>query len=572
MSDKYYQEFIRRIEDEELSRSISNIKQTVASIWTNDVRIIKGYTGHGLEHSERIFGKLHEILWPDNAIELLSERELYILILGVILHDIGMQCDVKKYPEIKDIAINRFGASFLVTFSEGPASGYSIEEQKELRKNHHLLTAAWLDYIFSTVNPVLPTISLDSVPSDLREDLIDVCRFHSKLNIQNCPDKSDSQIHTRLIAALLRLGDELDIDRCRVDINTVKLFGYDVENSIYWYLHAYTVVNIQNHQITLKVPLNKKDYEKCAEFFKTKVIEDFIKKNSILTEIIRSNNINIGISSESAVVNKLYQKSLPPEICDYIETTANKNDSSIDTPSSSILRLYETAPKKSSITGSCYDCSESSQKECIENVLKYFCEVNKKALNLKKDIEAVIVVWTDKHIKRRTFYSYNKSKGAPLHNVRDYSFGVVGMLQEVMGNLDDNDKRADCILFYDHEKKPTECEYIIDFRAGDVEKREVEEQKWINKGTKAMLAISLFRQKGDIPQVFGALTFDFAETLKDKGSRQRESLFYSVRQCRDILIPLLVTEIKTDYKDQLLSLEKIEEEWISEDADREDNQ
>ena len=198
----------------------------------------------------------------------------------------------------------------------------------------------------------------------------------------------------------------------------------------------------------------------------------------------------------------------------------------------------------------------SSQKDCIESILQYFCDITENTLHLRTKIEAVIVVWTDKHIKRRTFYSCNKPKGAYPHNTRDYSFGVVGMLQEV---LKENDKLTDCILIYDHEKNPITCEYNFDSRTPDTEEREVEEQRWDNKGTKAMLAISLFRQNGDIPQVFGALTFDFAESIKDKGNKQKASLFYSVRRCRDILVPLLVTDIKTDYGDQLKLLEKEEE-------------
>lgn len=204
------------------------------------------------------------------------------------------------------------------------------------------------------------------------------------------------------------------------------------------------------------------------------------------------------------------------------------------------------------------ESAKSSQTECIENVLRYFCKTNKKALNLKTDIEAVVVVWSSNKMKRRTFFSYNKPKGAPKHTIREYSFGVVGMLQDVISNLDENDKRADCILFYDHEKNPTECEYIIDFRSKDLETRTVEEQEWKTKGTKAMLAISLFRQSENESQVFGALTFDFAETLKDKGVRQKETLFSSVRECRDILIPLLATEISDDYKKQMIELKNDE--------------
>lgn len=330
MAVEYYQAFVNEIENKKLRDSINNIKQTASSIWTKEVRIIKDYTDHGPEHSERIFEKLYKILWPDNAIKLLSENELYLLILGIILHDIGMQCDIKKFPEIKTVAVNEYGASFQLDFSKGTASSYSKDEQDELRKNHHLLTAAWLDCIFRRIDTILPTISLESVPVVLRNDLIDVCRFHSKLNILTCPEKNDlSNTRVRLIAALLRLGDELDIDRFRVDIDTVKLFGFGVENSLFWYLHEYTVVNIHNHIISLNILLNQDNYDSFADYFETEIIDEFNKKNRILAEIIMSYGITIGISLNSKVECVRFQKALPDEICAYLKPYDKKKDNSI---------------------------------------------------------------------------------------------------------------------------------------------------------------------------------------------------------------------------------------------------
>ena len=31
-------------------------------------------------------------------------QEIYLLLAGIYLHDIGMQCDIVKYPEIKEKA------------------------------------------------------------------------------------------------------------------------------------------------------------------------------------------------------------------------------------------------------------------------------------------------------------------------------------------------------------------------------------------------------------------------------------------------------------------------------------
>lgn len=562
MSGEHYQEYLSKIKDNNLKNSIIAIKQTADKIWNPDVRIITDFTGHGTEHSERIFGKLACIIEPGKAIKLLSEKELYILILGVVLHDIGMQCDVKKHPNIKEVAIEQFGASFKVDFSEGTASSYTQVEKNELRKNHHLLTAAWLACVFLEDELKDETMqSLKSVPEELREVLIDVCRFHSKLNITECPEKDKiSKLRTQFIAALLRLGDELDIDKYRVDIATVKLYGYDVENSYFWYLHKHTVINFENNLICINILLNKKDYKKYEKYFSKKGIQEFITKNSGLIDIIVSNGITIGISQNSAVLESPYYESLPLEICTYIngiiDKTKARSDGQIINGPKNTQSLGDNFTCNASSVRIPIDDSSSKQKECIENILNYFCKINKEALKLNTDIEAVIVVWTEKHIKRRTFYSCNKPKGAILHNVRDYSYGVVGMLQKV---LNENNQRTDCILFYDHEKNAKECEYIIEFRTNNVERLEVEEQEWKRKGTKAMLAISLFTQIDDIPQVFGALTFDFAETLKLKGPKQKGLLFKSVRECRDVLLPLLVSEIKTDFGDQLMSLRKEEE-------------
>lgn len=100
----YFKKFCEHIKKETFINSIHNIKNAVSSIWTKDAKIVQDYTDHGPEHSERIFEKLYDLLLIDNAIESLKEEELYILILSVILHDIGMQCDVKKHDAIKNVA------------------------------------------------------------------------------------------------------------------------------------------------------------------------------------------------------------------------------------------------------------------------------------------------------------------------------------------------------------------------------------------------------------------------------------------------------------------------------------
>ena len=199
--------------------------------------------------------------------------------------------------------------------------------------------------------------------------------------------------------------------------------------------------------------------------------------------------------------------------------------------------------------------SSSNQSDCIENVLRYFCKINKERLKLENDIEAVVVIWTENKKIRRTFFSCNKTPGKGKHNMRAYSDGVVGLLQRV---LERDDKQIDGILLYDYEKESENCEYITDIRSGESKNERVVAQTWKDKSTKAMLAISLFRQTNEGPKMFGALTLDFAESLKEKNHNEKIELFSSIRDCRDILLPMLATNIINDYETELINLQREE--------------
>lgn len=216
--------------------------------------------------------------------------------------------------------------------------------------------------------------------------------------------------------------------------------------------------------------------------------------------------------------------------------------------------------KTALISTSTFGREKTTQESCITAVLKYFCDTLKHDVGLKNNVEAVVVVWTDKEDKRITLYSYNKPQGASFHNIKDYSKGVVGMLQKCVKekNLEAESQRTDCILLYDHDKAPTKCEYIFDWRAGTIRSELVAEQTWSQKETKAMLAISLFRQNHDKAEMFGALTFDFAESLSKKKEASKRKLFFLATQCRNMLLPLLATRIEEDYEPLLLELEQAE--------------
>lgn len=167
----------------------------------------------------------------------------------------------------------------------------------------------------SLTNTLFRITALQGVEMQYKEDIINVCKFHSKLDIFDCPEFSEtSQIRCRFIAALLRLGDELDIDQYRVNVQTVKTFGYTLDNSIFWYIHDHTRIQIKGHGIFVKVYLTKNDYQVCGSILQDIVINTFDNKNRKLTEILASNNINIFLSINSKVEMSEYADPLPKEI------------------------------------------------------------------------------------------------------------------------------------------------------------------------------------------------------------------------------------------------------------------
>lgn len=209
--------------------------------------------------------------------------------------------------------------------------------------------------------------------------------------------------------------------------------------------------------------------------------------------------------------------------------------------------------KLSKMTFGRYSCQ---QRECIEKALDHCCDTCEKLLGLKTKIEAVVVVWTSKKEQRRTIYSCNKPDWKEPHSIRPYAYGVVGLLQAQLEKSSSN--KANGILLYDKEKSPNTCECCLEWRplakTLNISEIEVEEQEWKDTQTKTMLAISLYYQHGDVPEMFGALTFDFAETLKDS-LYTTEDLFLYIISCRDMLLPLLATNIEPDSEMEMIQLE-----------------
>lgn len=238
-----------------------------------------------------------------------------------------MQCDVLRFPEIKTRA-EELGAEFGPRFSEYDDGKYGLEMQKAIRKNHQYLTAAWIDYSNRTGATPLGTIA-KVISSKLVDDIIDVCKHHSKLPIANCPlaFKYNSNGRKRLVASLLRFSDELDIDAHRVSLTTVKNFSLDPRNGIYWWLHNRSdIVFTSRNVVQLAVRLHPNDLKEYGSIIQEIYINEFQTKNRPILTFLAQNGIPIVISDDSKVVENDREENLPRDIVQVLESWSSSRE------------------------------------------------------------------------------------------------------------------------------------------------------------------------------------------------------------------------------------------------------
>lgn len=316
------------INDSHLLHSIAVIKEAATDIWSDSApRIIRNFTNHGITHSERLTNIAFGLLRANQGISL-SSQESFLLLASIYLHDIGMQCDLVKFRKIKEIA-EILGAKFNIEFNAETSNGFKIEEQWAIYENHQYITAAWIEYAYQTKRTSLGRI-VDTIPEDLVDDLIDICKYHTKLPIYECPItlKFDPTGRKQFIAAILRFSDELDIEGQRAPIDVIKNFKFNQRASLYWFLNnrARIVIDARNI-ITLTISLHPDDAKEYGCLIQDAFINEFHTRNLPAMTVLAQNNNPVIISSSSKVIENEYDDRLPPEIIRALQLIMNRSPS-----------------------------------------------------------------------------------------------------------------------------------------------------------------------------------------------------------------------------------------------------
>jgi len=292
-------------EDPTLYRHIEDVRDAAEHILENPLH--HHYTDHSLRHSERVIEILN-ILTEElmDSAQRLTTIEIYILLAATYLHDIGMQ-DRRSIPDTEYRNVQ-------------PDETYYdeyIAALERIRERHHEFTEQMiLDHIFQRNDYV--DLGLPRIPI-VDEKVALVAGAHRKVDLsldsfEDVAGDRRNPTRPRLLAALLRFADELDIDHKRVYMDRLKLIRPPTRSRYHWYLSYYVhVVQMQDEMITIcyRFPSGCRDYEELIEPLVDKPIRS---KHHELVNIFWPNRVKSLINPISKRQFSELIDPLPPDV------------------------------------------------------------------------------------------------------------------------------------------------------------------------------------------------------------------------------------------------------------------
>ncbi len=200
---------------EDLAAHLNLIKTAATDIWHSPLH--KYYTDHRADsHSERVIEKLDGLAREIEPDEHLNEVESFVILAAAYGHDIGMQKENAEWKTLEDI-----------------------------REHHHEISRRMIEgSVHDRQN--YPDLGL---PADLADEVALVAAAHRRLDLSSSEfetrHKRGQPIRLRLLSAMLRLADSLDMDYRRVLMDNLKQADIPPESRLHWlrchYVDAITI-------------------------------------------------------------------------------------------------------------------------------------------------------------------------------------------------------------------------------------------------------------------------------------------------------------------------------------------
>lgn len=197
-------------EDKRLHENFTNCIFAINYLLANYKKVFPFFTNHTIDHSEQVLLYCN-ILAGNDIVSKLNKDEVYILLIGAVLHDVGMGISEKNFYEMSK---NIPGLTKYIETHQGQ----SVAEY--IRVFHHDFSAQYI-YKYS---------DLFEIPSkEYAYCIAQVAKGHRKYSLldeneypSNYLLPNGNIVHLPYLAALVKLADEMDITSERN-----LLFDYD---------------------------------------------------------------------------------------------------------------------------------------------------------------------------------------------------------------------------------------------------------------------------------------------------------------------------------------------------------
>ncbi len=207
-------------EIEKLLKNLDDEKAAIVrSVWAHTMRMLDNtprfqyYTLHGSLHHESVLRNLSVLI--EGGL-VLKDDELYLLLISVAVHDIGMVLPMKSYS-FPDVIEGRPGV-----LDRGSIENF-------IRDVHHEVIGEYIKEEFKFLSGLGVSLSDLSV-------ILEIARAHRKVKL------SDQRNNVKRLGALMRIIDELDIGPRRAPVAAFRqrLGEMDPTSIWHWYKHIIT--------------------------------------------------------------------------------------------------------------------------------------------------------------------------------------------------------------------------------------------------------------------------------------------------------------------------------------------
>lgn len=213
----------------------------------NYTMVFPFYTDHSFQHAEQIINYCNILLGRENA-EKLNADEIYILLMGACLHDVGMGLSEKDLlqmvPDVK-------GAEEYMNNHSGEHIGGVA------RAFHNEFSACF----------IRKYAALFEMPDEYIDPVCQVARGHRKVNLldenemKRVVELSNGQkVRLAYLAAIVKLADELDVTSNRNLLLDYKNMGYESHEQEMCFKSHFAIKSLEENNDELL--LNYYSYDK----------------------------------------------------------------------------------------------------------------------------------------------------------------------------------------------------------------------------------------------------------------------------------------------------------------------